>query len=66
MLPDMKEDLSLNGASSGDKRRSHAQGVKKVASLIERFEAQETNQREWEQSNAKQNLVRSNMTHFAF
>ncbi|KAG0591735.1 hypothetical protein KC19_1G197600 [Ceratodon purpureus] len=40
------EDLPLNGSSSG---------LKKVASLIERFEAQESSKRELEQSYAKQN-----------
>jgi len=61
--PETIEERSLDGASYGDGSRAHDKGLKKVASLIERFEANESIQREWEQNNAKQNSV---CCHFLF
>lgn len=63
LAPEKMDERSLDGASHGEGSRTHGKSLKKVASLIERFEANESIQREWEQSNAKQNSV---CCHFLF
>ncbi|XP_024383205.1 uncharacterized protein [Physcomitrium patens] len=50
-------DRSLDGAQCSGKSAAEDKGLKKVASLIERFEAQENIPREWEQNYTKQHSV---------
>lgn len=51
------EDCSLDGASYGDGSETYNKGLKTVASLIERFEANKSIQWECEQGNAVQSLI---------
>lgn len=57
MAPEMVDERSQGEASLGEESKAPEKTLKKVASLIERFEANESVQREWEHSNAKQNSV---------
>lgn len=61
MVQDPIGDRSLDGAQCSGKSAAEDKGLKKVASLIERFEAQENIPREWEQNYTKQHSVSSHI-----